>query len=80
MFGDKLCSSLTPLLGTAQVVALAACDSGTVNTFLSRKSLAHALHVTGFPVVIASQLPLTKVGSVILTEELYGGLWTCPLF
>ena len=42
---------------------LATCDSGEVNPIQTGGTLAHALHRTGVPVVVASQFELTKTGS-----------------
>jgi hypothetical protein len=54
------------------LVTLAACDSGNPNSVLiPGGSIAHDLHAAGIPWVLASQLPLTKVGSVRLTKKLY---------
>ena len=53
-------------------VTLATCDSGAVGSPLTPGgSIAHDLHAFGVPWVIASQLPMTVVGSVILTECWY---------
>lgn len=58
--------------GFPKVVTLAACDSGTsARTDLGNSSLAERLHRNGISVVVASQLPLTKSGSVTLTREFY---------
>lgn len=57
------------------LVTLATCDSGNPGSVLvPGGSIAHDLHATGIPWVFASQFPLTKVGSVRLTEELYSRL------
>ncbi len=54
------------------VVTLATCDSGAVGSVLvPGASIAHDLHAAGIPWVIASQFPLTKLGSVIAVEVLY---------
>jgi len=54
------------------VVTLATCDSGAVGSVLvPGASIAHELHAAGIPWVIASQFPLTKLGSVIAVEVLY---------
>jgi hypothetical protein len=53
-------------------VTLATCDSGAVGSPLTPGgSIAHDLHAFGVPWVIASQLPMTVAGSVILTECWY---------
>ena len=62
-------------LSSPAVVTLASCDSGHVGTVLGRgASLAHALHESGIPLVVASQFPLSFTGSVWMVQELYGGL------
>jgi hypothetical protein len=54
------------------VVTLATCDAGNVgNPSLGHASLAQDLHRGGVPVVIASQLPLTQSGSVVLAQAFY---------
>lgn len=58
-----------------KVVTLAACDSGNQGALIvPGGSLAHAIHQSGVPLVVASQFPLTFSGSVLLTEVLYSGL------
>ncbi|GKS57021.1 hypothetical protein YTPLAS18_05480 [Nitrospira sp.] len=58
------------------VVTVSACDSGMVRSVVHETgvSFAHDLHRAGIPVVIASQFPLTKQGSVELVSLLYKGL------
>ena len=69
---EALVEALAPLRGHTCVLSLAACDSANaVNTVIPRRSIAHQLHVSGIPVVIASQLPLTVPGSTILIENFY---------
>src|SRR5262245_23105842 len=54
------------------VVTLATCDSGNVGSVLvPGGSIAHDLHAFGIPWVVASQFPLTMIGSVTFTEILY---------
>jgi hypothetical protein len=54
------------------VVTLAICDSGAAGSVLvPGGSIAHDLHAAGIPWVIASQFPLTKIGSVAAVEVLY---------
>ena len=58
------------------MVTLATCDSGAQGSILTPGgSLAYDLHVAGIPWVIASQFPLSKRGSTILTRELYPRIW-----
>ncbi|MEW8027623.1 MAG: CHAT domain-containing protein [Candidatus Thiodiazotropha sp.] len=72
---DDLCAALNGIQSSAVVITLAACDAGNATDVINPdKSLAHLLHTSGFPVVIASQLPLTKFGSEILTRRFYGDL------
>lgn len=54
------------------MVTLATCDSGNIGSVLvPGGSIAHDLHTAGIPWVIASQLPLTKAGSVRMAETFY---------
>ncbi len=54
------------------LVSLMICDSGNQGSVLvPGGSIAHDLHSNGIPWIIGSQLPLTKLGSVKLTEDLY---------
>ncbi len=54
------------------LVTLATCDSGNPGSVLiPGGGIAHDLHAAGIPWVLASQLPLTKVGSVRMTKILY---------
>jgi hypothetical protein len=56
------------------VVSLAVCDGGNAaNSRVRAAGVAQELHRDGIPVVVASQLPLTFEGSVVLARELYGG-------
>ena len=69
---EQLESALAPLVNQTVVVTLATCDAANLtNTTTSQRSIAHNLHVTGFPIVLASQLPLTKVGSNLMVAEFY---------
>lgn len=57
------------------VVTVASCDSGQQGSVvLPGSSLVHAVHNAGVPLVIGSQYPLTKTGSVTMVRTLYGGL------
>lgn len=54
------------------MVTLTTCDSGNQGDLLvPGGSIAHDLHTAGIPWVFASQFPLTKVGSVRMTDALY---------
>lgn len=58
-----------------KVVTIAACDSGHQGSVIvPGGSVAHAAHLAGVPLVVASQFPLTKRGSALLTDVLYRGL------
>jgi hypothetical protein len=57
------------------VVTLASCDSGNIGSVAGAgSSIAHALHESGIPMVVAGQFPLSFEGSVLLVECLYEGL------
>jgi CHAT domain len=72
---EEIAKALAPLQGQTGVLTLAACDSANAtNMVIPRRSIAHELHVCGFPVVIGSQFPLTVPGSTILVECFYGEL------
>lgn len=77
--GERLASALHSVidgqLHTPQVVTLATCDSGAVRDVINPgASLAHALHQSGIPLVIGSQVPLGFDGSVLFTQQFYEGL------
>jgi beta-lactamase superfamily II metal-dependent hydrolase len=59
------------------VVTLASCDSGLVANVVEPApgaSFAHTLHQSGIPLVVGSQFPLTKDGSVTVVELFYNGM------
>ncbi|HQU97497.1 MAG TPA: CHAT domain-containing protein [Nitrosomonas sp.] len=57
------------------VVSLSTCDSGNINSVITPGgSIAHELHESGIPWVIASQFPLWMKASAIATDVLYRGL------
>jgi len=57
------------------VVTVASCDGGQQGSVvLPGSSLVHAVHNAGVPLVIGSQYPLTKPGSVTMVQTLYSGL------
>jgi len=67
-----IADALKPINEHPLVVTLAACDSGTADRpELGNSSLVETLHRNGIPVVVASQFPLTKPGSITLTKEFY---------
>lgn len=77
--GERLASALNGViddqLHSPQVVTLATCDSGAVRDVVNPgASLAHALHQSGIPLVIGSQVPLGFDGSVLFTQQFYEGL------
>ena len=54
------------------MVTLATCDSGNPGSILiPGGGIAHDLHAAGVPWVLASQLPLTKIGSVRMAQFIY---------
>lgn len=54
------------------VVTVAACDSGNqVDPVFAPASVVQELHRRGVPVVVGSQLPLTKAGSSVLAGAFY---------
>jgi len=58
-------------------VTLASCDSGLVSDVKEPApgaSFAHSLHQSGIRLVIGSQFPLTKEGSITVVELFYRGL------
>lgn len=72
---EQLAEALVGIRSSAVVVTLAACDAGNqMDTITPEKSIAHELHMSGLPVVVASQLPLTKRGSNILVRHFYQDL------
>lgn len=69
---EDLAKALHAVASTSVVVTLAACDlANQTDSINPAKSVAHELHVSGIPVVIASQLPLTLEGSIILVRCFY---------
>jgi hypothetical protein len=57
------------------VVTVATCDVGDAGGVLEPGAgLAHELHVAGVPWVVASQFPLTQVGSVALVSSFYAAV------
>lgn len=78
--GDQLAQALLPSrsrrgASDPTLVSLATCDSANqMGVITPGGSVAHQLHRMGVPWVIASQFPLTVMGSVILVEDLYNEL------
>ena len=62
-------------LARPSVVTLASCNSGNQGSVAGTgASVAHALHDSGIPIVIASQFPLSFEGSIRMVEVMYDGL------
>ena len=56
------------------VVTLAACDSAAQGSIITPGgSVAHDLHASGIPLVVASQFPISEQASVPFTEAFYAG-------
>jgi hypothetical protein len=78
--GARLAAALRPTATAHRghcpsVVTLASCDAGgTRGPIVPGASIAQALHASGIPLVVGSQFPLTKTGSVLLTHKLYTSL------
>jgi CHAT domain len=79
--GERFASALSRVDGARihrpSVVSVASCDSGLVASVVEPApgaSFAHTLHQSGIPLVVASQFPLTKDGSVTVASILYQGL------
>jgi hypothetical protein len=57
------------------VVSIASCEGGAQGSVVGAgSSVAHALHEAGIPLVVGAQFPLSFAASVLLVEDLYGGL------
>ncbi|QRN96796.1 CHAT domain-containing protein [Archangium violaceum] len=70
--GVALGAVLAPYADTLRMVVLCAChggDGGRLAGYLG--SVAQELHRAGIDMVVASRLPLSTVGSVLLAETLY---------
>ena len=78
--GDQLAHALLPSRSRRGAsdpvfVSLATCDSANPSAIVNPGgSVAHQLHRMGVPWVVASQFPLTVLGSVVLAEDLYSEL------
>lgn len=73
--GERFVSAITRPGHRPAVVTIASCDSGNVGSVVTPgASFAHAIHQAGIPLVVGSQFPLSKEGSVPLTARLYRGL------
>jgi hypothetical protein len=75
--GDQLAHALLPSRSRKGAsdpvfVSLATCESANQASVVNPGgSVAHQLHQMGVPWVVASQFPLTVVGSIVLVEDLY---------
>ncbi|WNG17562.1 CHAT domain-containing protein [Cystobacter fuscus] len=76
--GATLRQLLLPHTQTLRLVVLSACQSGVGLTDNHLGGVAQALHRAGLPAVVASRLPLSVPGSVVLTESLYQSLLAEP--
>lgn len=77
--GERFASAFACMVDGAihrpTVVTLASCDSGNVGSvIIPGASFAHVLHQAGIPLVVASQFPLGKQGSILVARTLYQGL------
>jgi hypothetical protein len=62
-------------ISSPAVVTIASCDGGNVGSVIAPgASVAHDLHQSGVPLVVASQFPLSMPGSVIMAQALYARL------
>ncbi len=73
---EKLAGAITSGESLPATVSISACDAANHSNILApKKSFAQELHRKGVPVVVASQLPLQKWGSVVLTRSFYARLF-----
>lgn len=69
-----LASSIAGERDLPSVVTLAACDSAAQGSIVTPGgSVAHDLHASGIPLVVASQFPISEQASVPFTEAFYAG-------
>jgi hypothetical protein len=79
--GSRLATALTSVtqggVSRPAVITLASCDSAKQSDVRTvDATVAHNLHDQGIPLVVASQFPLTKEGSIPFVERFYKGqLW-----
>ncbi len=72
---EELAQAVTGGADLPAIVTIAACDAGSQTNLLApEKSFAQELHRKGVAVVVASQLPLQKWTSVVLTRSFYAHL------
>ncbi len=70
--GASLGAVLAPYADTLRMVVLCACNGGDGGRLASHLgSVARELHRAGIEMVVASRLPMTLLGSVVLTRTLY---------
>ena len=78
--GDRFANAIASVGNSVHrpsVVTIASCDLGLISSVVepvAAASFAHAVHQAGIPLVVASQFPLTKEGSVLMVGLLYEGL------
>lgn len=66
----------TKMFSCPTVVTLASCQGAAQGGVLGTgASIAHTLHETGVPLVVASQFPLTFPGSIEMVRSLYHGFF-----
>lgn len=78
VLGDRLASALSatgdakPASTRPDVVTIASCYGGAPGSLAGAgSSVAHALHVEGVPLVLATQFPLSFAASVRMVESVY---------
>lgn len=74
--GDRFATALACVTSDGihrpTVVTLASCDSANVGSVvIAGASVAHQLHQAGIPLVVASQFPLSKAGSIVVVRDFY---------
>jgi hypothetical protein len=78
--GGELALALAPAAAgrhLPRVVTLASCDSAAQGSVVTPGgSVAHDLHSSGIPLVVASQFPISEAASVPFTEGFYRGQLT----
>jgi WD40 repeat protein len=77
--GARLRSILAPHAESLRLVVLCSCYSSNPGSFRNYVgSVAQELHRAGIRAVVASQMPLSTGGSILLTQMLYGELLGRP--
>lgn len=76
---SKLRQLLLPHAADIKLVVIAACDGGNPGELGNHLgSVAQTLHRAGIATVLASRYPLSVLGSIAFTDELYGALLGDP--